>query len=366
MIGSGPFKIQEYRQSEFVHLVANREYWGTQAKVDAVVFQTFENQDALVQAIKTGQVDMITEMPNTAIASLRNAENVQVVTGAPLSPDISDIAFNLILPENCPTADGGVCSGHPALQDRNVRLALAHATDKIKLIDVVLLGLGDPGLTLVARQYGAFFNSDLEDYTYDVALANQILEDAGYKDTDGDGVREDAEGRPLNFRLNYPSDSTTAPREAELLSEMWSEIGVTVEIQPLDGDALTAVCCPAFDYDIFIWGWGGDPDPGFQLSIYLGSEIPSGLNETGYSNPVYDELYTQQATELDPDARRAIIWEMQRIVLEDVVYIIPWYGQSVQAFRTDRFQGWIIDQVKVALEDPSSLLMVEAVPAATP
>ena len=363
MIGSGPFKMQEYKQSEYVHLVANQDYDGTQPKIDAVIFQTFENQDALVQAIKTGQVDMITEMPNTALASLQDAENVQVVTGAPLSADVADIIINQTAPENCPTEEeGGICSGHPALRDVTVRQALAHATDKQKLIDVVLLGLGDPGLTLIPRQLGTFFNSELDDFAYDTALANQMLEEAGYLDSNGDSVREDPEGKALTFRLNYPSDSTTAPREAELLSEMWKEIGITVEIQPLDGDTLTAICCPAFDYDIMLWGWGCDPDPGFQLSIYLGSEIPSGLNETGYFNATYDELYAQQATELDPEKRREIIWEMQRMTLEDVVYIIPWYGQAAQAFRTDRFQGWITDQPKVALEDTSSLLVVEPVP----
>ncbi len=102
MIGSGPFKMVEYKQNEYVRLAANKEHYLTPPKIDEIVFQTFENQDALVQAIRTGQVDMITEMPKTAIPSLRNAENVKLVTGAPLSPSIRDIIFNQLEPENCP------------------------------------------------------------------------------------------------------------------------------------------------------------------------------------------------------------------------------------------------------------------------
>lgn len=362
MIGSGPFKMVEYQQGEFVHLAAVKDHPVSPPKIDEVVFQTFDNQDALVQAIITGQVDMITEMPNTAVPTLRDAENVELVVGAPFAPEVTDIIINQVSPENCPPEDG-VCSGHPALRDRNVRLALAHATDKQKIIDVVLLGLGTPGLTLIPDGLGLWYNNTIQDYPFDIGEANRILDEAGYADSDGDGVREMPDGtNPLIFRLNWPSDSTTAPRIAELLNETWSQIGVQLEPQALDPDALTSICCPTFDYDILIWGWGSDPDPAFLLSVHLTSEIPTGNSETGYSNPEFDELFDQQATALDPEERRDIIWRMQEILHEDVVYIIPFYAQATQAYRTDRFTGWVTDKPKVALEDPTSLTVIEPVP----
>jgi peptide/nickel transport system substrate-binding protein len=361
MIGSGPFKLKEYKQGEFVHLEANPDHPLYPPNVDEVIFQTFENQDALVQAIQTGQVDMITEMPNTAVPGLRNAENIELVVGAPLSPSVTDIILNQTAPENCPPEDG-VCSGHPALLDRNVRLALAHATDKQNIVDVLLLGLGTPGLTLIPDSLGVWYNNSLQDYEFDIAKANQILDEAGYKDTDGDGTREMPDGtNPLVFRVQWPNDSAEAPRMADLLSETWGQIGVKTEPQALDPDALTSVCCPAFDFDVILWGWGSDPDPNFLLSVMLTEEIPTGNSETGYSNPEYDELYTQQATELDPEKRKEIVWEMQKIVHDDVVYIIPFYAQETQAYRTDRFTGWITDRGKIALEDPSSLTILEPV-----
>jgi peptide/nickel transport system substrate-binding protein len=360
MIGSGPFKLTEYRQNEFVSLASVKDHYLKGPKIDGVVFQTFDNQDALVQALRTGQVDMITEMPNTAVASLRNADNVAVVTGAPLAPDIFDIIFNVTEQENCP-ADDGVCSGHPALLDLAVRQAMAHATDKQNIIDVVLLGLGTPGLTLVPDGLGEFYNDSLQDYAFDIGLANQILDDAGYLDANGDGVRETPDGRPLIFRLNWPSDSNRAPRAAELLASTWGQIGIRTEQQALDPDALTSICCPTFDYDIILWGWGSDPDPAFLLSVMTTDEIPTGTSESGYSNPEYDALYAQQAVELDHDRRIEIIHEMQAIALRDLPYIIPFYAQAVQAYRTDRFQGWQTDADKLALEDPSSLLVIEPV-----
>lgn len=362
LIGSGPFKLAEYVQNEFVRLSANKDYFKGFPKVDEVIFQTFENQDALVQAIRSGQVDMITEMPGTAIESLKAEENIKLVTGAPYSPGVTDIIFNQIDPENCPVDEGGLCTGHPALRDRTVRQALAHATNKQQLIDVILLGLGTPGLTLIPDGLGVWYNNTLKDYEFNLQEANRLLDEAGYLDADGDGVRDMPDGsRPLTFRLNWPSDSIDAPRMAELLGGMWSEIGITLEPAAVDPDALTAQCCPAFDFDIMIWGWSSDPDPSALLYVYTTDAIPYGSSETGYSNPAYDEMYAKQQVELDPEARRGIVWDMQKIVHDEVVYIIPYYAAAVQAYRTDRFTGWITDKAKLELSDVSSLLLIEPV-----
>ena len=360
MIGTGPFKMLEYKPNEFIRLGKNKDYYGSVPKVDEVIFQIFSNSDVLVQALKTGQVDMITGVPNTSVETLKGDSNIKVVTGAPLSPDLADIIFNVVDPANCPTDDGGLCTGHPALRDKQVRLALAHATDKKKIIDVVLLGLGEPGIALIPKGTGEWFNSDIKDYDFDVAKANQMLDDAGYKDTDGDGVREMPDGsKPLTFRMNWPSSDTTAPRVADLLSESWGQVGVKLEMQAVESDALTAKCCPALDYDIMLWGWIADPDPNTLLIIPTTDQIPTGYNETGYSNPEYDELFASQGLELDHAKRVEMVHRMQEIIHDDVPYIIPYYASAIEAYRVDRFKGWKDSETKVALEDPSSLLVVE-------
>lgn len=362
LVGSGPFKLVGYETNEYVHLAANPDYFGEKAKVDEVVFQTFANADALVQALQTGQVDLITEIPKTALATLRNAPNIKLATGSALSTEISDIFMNQMDPAQCPTADGGECTGHPALRDRTVRLALAHATDKQQIIDVLLLGLGKPGLTLLPDTLTPWYNDSLTDYAFDLAKANQLLDEAGYKDSDGDGVREMPDGtQPLRFRLLWADDTPDAPRMAELVSQSWRQIGIAVEPQTFSADALLALCCPAYDYDIIIWGWTTDPDPNILLKVMTSAAIPNGSNETGYTNPDYDALYQQQATEMDPARRKALVWQMQQMVFADVVYIVPYYAQAAQAYRTDRFTGWLIDQPSLMLEDHASLVQVRPV-----
>jgi len=362
MIGSGPFKILEYKPNEFIRLGANKDYYGSVPKVDEVIFQVFSSPDVLIQALKTGQVDMINSVPNTSVESLKSTENVKVVTGSPLSPDLEDIVFNMVDPTNCPTAEGGLCTGHPALRDKQVRLAMAYATDKQKIIDIVKLGLATSGIALIPSGTGEWFNTDVKDFAYDPAKGNQLLDEAGYKDADGDGIRDMPDGsRPLTFRLNWPSSDSEAPRIAELLSEMWKQLGISLEMQAVESDALTAKCCPTLDYDIMIWGWVADPDPNTLLIIPTTEQIPTGYNETGYSNPRYDELYAQQGAEMDKSKRIQMVWEMQQIIHDDVPYIIPYYPLNVQAYRTDRFTGWLDGETKLALEDPSSLTVIEPV-----
>lgn len=89
--------------------------------------------------------------------------------------------------------------------------------------------------------------------------------------------------------------------------------------------------------------------------------IPNGSNETGYANTKFDDLYNQQSTELDQKQRQTLVWQMQQIVFDDVVYVVPFYAQTAQAYRTDRFTGWIIDQPAIVLEDQSSLVKLEPV-----
>ena len=362
LIGSGPFKLLEYKQGEFVRLGANKQHFSRPPKVDEVIFQTIGNPDALVQAVSTGQVDMITELPNAAAEKLGKAPNVKVVSAAPFAPAVSDIIFNQATSASCPSKSA--CTGNVALQDRQVRVALAHATNKQQLIDVLLLGKGTPGLTLIPNGLGMWFNNSLQDYEYNPAKANKILDDAGYV-YDGEircAVPDCPYGSPImNFRMYWPSDSVDAPRMAELLAGMWKEIGVGVQPQAIDPDALTALCCPAFDFDIMLWGWGSDPDPNLLLNVMRTESIATGSSETGYSNARYDALYEQQSVELDLKKRQALVWEMQRQVHEDAVYIIPYYEMQVQAVRTDRFTGWIVDQNKLDLSDVSSLVNITPV-----
>lgn len=370
MVGSGPFRLVEFVQDQYYRLEAVKDHYGRPPAIDGVTFTKYANQDAVVQALRAGEVDMITELPATVVPSLRQDDNITVAAGTSRAPGLRDYIFNLSSPETCPVDDGGICSGHPALRDIVVRRAMAHAVDKQQIIDVAELGLAQSGLGLVPAGLGEFYASELEDYAFDIPLANQMLDEAGYLDTDKDGIREcpagmDCAGRQLDIVMQIASDISSGPREGELLAAWWAQIGIKMTPQVLEPDTMTANCCPAFDFDMLMWGWGSDPDPSFILSILKSDEIPTGMNETCYSNPEYDRLYAEQAVEMDDAKRIEIIHKMQEIMLADLPYIIPYYDMEVQAFRTDRFTGWPVpaegSSSTLYLQDPVSLTVVTAV-----
>jgi peptide/nickel transport system substrate-binding protein len=362
MVGSGPFTLVEYIPGQFIRLVSNPDHFGYSPKIDGVEFRIYSDLSSMIAALTAKEVDLITSLPIDAVPALDGTAGVQVVAAPPVAPNVSDIIFNQIDPALCPASAGGLCTGHPALRDHNVRLAMAHAINKQRLIDEIMLGLADPGLTLIPKGLGSFYNSSLQDYAYDVEKANKLLDDAGYMDGNNDGTREMPDGsRDLTFRLQWADATLYAQNEAELLRSMWGQIGINVLLEEVDSDELTARCCPAFDYDLIIWEWGSDPDPSFLLSVMLTDEIASGFNETGYSNPEYDQLFAKQATELDAEQRRAVIWRMQDIVHDDVVYIIPFYQKTVQAYRTDTFRGWLTNSGNLDLAARSSLGIIQPV-----
>ena len=369
MVGSGPFMLTEFVLGESAELAAFDDYYQGRPVVDRVIFQTIENADARVAALtsSTPEIDLLGEFQATAIPTLQQTENVQVcVTDIGAGGDLTDIIFNVVADENCPTDDPettdvdetGICTGHPALKDVEVRRALATATDKQELITVATGGLATPGIGLVPVGLGEFYASELTDYAFDTDAAAEMLETAGYVDEDGDGIREckaDQDCDDLTFRFNYPSDSDSSPRLAEVIAGQWEQVGVQLDIQGLEPDTLTSVCCPAFDFDVILWGWGSDPDPQFLLSILTCDEIPYGLSESGYCNPEYDDLFSQMAVETDPQARIDLVHELQRIALEDVPYIIPYYAASYVAWRTDTFTGWSFDDPSIGQTDPNVL-----------
>jgi peptide/nickel transport system substrate-binding protein len=360
MIGSGPFRLVATRQNEFVRLAAHRAHPVLPPAVDEVVFVTYGTLDALVQALRTGELDAILGVPFTAVAELRRAPNVEVATGMPLSPNATMIEIDQLDPARCPK--GGVCSGHPALRDLAVRRALALATPKQELIDVVLLGQAAPGKTLLPDGLVGYFHRDLVPFPYDPDAARRELDAAGYRDRDGDGVRETPDGgRSLAFRFFFPSDNPNAPRTARLVARAWASIGVRIEPRALDPNAMSAARAPAFDYDLLLWSWTSDPDPNFMLQAMTGEMLGLGGNHTGWSDPEYDEVYRRQAATVDLEERYRLVWRLQEIAQRDVVYIVPFYERSVEAFRTDRFRGWRTDAPGLMLEDRSSLATIEPV-----
>jgi peptide/nickel transport system substrate-binding protein len=352
-IGSGPFVLTDLQGGQTT-LVSNRNYWMGAPQIDAIVFESYGDDDALLQALSEGTIDLIDRVPHEHIVALKATDNVQVVTGPGMA--LRYLLFNL--------SSQSTSSGHAALRDATVRLAIAHAIDRQQLIDLALGGTAMRGLGVIPPTLRTWFNTALENAPFDLQAARAILDAAGYTDSDSDGVREMAGSEmDLTFRLFVPADSPTADREAELLSNWLRQIGIRVNTQALDVAALASAGCPNCDYDLLLANGEATQDPSRLLAAFNTMSIAGGLNQSGYSNPVYDALYDQQLSAVDPEQRQQIIWQMQQVLHDDRPCVVLYYDVAVQAFRKDRFQNWLyILNGALSLADKRSLLQVEAVP----
>src|SRR5919106_5841983 len=243
--------------------------------------------------------------------------------------------------------------GHPALTDPVVRRAVRMATNSEELVGRVQLGYGVPGdsITPPVSIAGARWEpSDSERIPWDIEGANHLLEEAGYTDSAGDGVREMPPGslepaRPLEFRYYTQTNDQNTIDAAPFIRSWLEDIGIRAEVTAMSSGRLGNEI-NAGTYDLFHWGWIPDPDPDSILQNFTCEDRPPnaqtyGDNDAYYCNPEYDALYQQQLTTLDPQARFEIVHEMQRLFYNDAPYAVLWYPPFLQAYRTDTFTGYV-------------------------
>lgn len=347
-VGSGPFFIAEYKRGQFVRLARNPHWSGPEPGMDEVIYRIFENEDAEAEALKQGEIDFGYFDSASVYNSLEGEPNIGRQAGT--IPSFDEIAMNN--GSAFQKAEGRFKphgDGHPALQDPTVRRAIRMSIDSQEIVDKVLLGYSEPGTTIVppVSVSGArWVPTEEELIAFDIPGANALLDQAGYRDTDEDGVREMPDGgEPLVFRYYALSSDQNTIKTAPFVQGWLRQIGIETEITAMSsgrlGDEINAGT-----YDLFHWGWIPDPDPDSVMGYFTCAERPPnaqtyGNNDAYYCNPEYDELYIEQRTELDPQRRLEIIHEIQRLYYQDSPYAVLFYLPVFQAYRTDTFAGYV-------------------------
>jgi len=353
-MGTGPFKFRTFdKDTGVVILDANRDYVDGAPKIDGIIFQTYDNADAMVQALKVGEVDVLTSVPASAYETVKGFENVET-TAAP-NYYFYELIINSVDPNNDPAP-----TGNPALADPAVRLAMAHSINKQDFVDIVFQGLAQPATTIIGPAMGGGFwhNPNIKDIPFDTAEANHVLDEAGYV-LGSDGVRTKGELR-LEFRLQFPTTESVYARMADMMVGWFQQAGMKLNAEAIDEDSLVAGTTGVGDYDLIIWSWWPDPDPDFILSVLITDQfVEGGWSDSGYHNPEYDQLYLDQQQLVDKTERQKTIWKMQELVFNDRPYITLVHWDMLQAYRSDRFTGFIVSLR--GIEGAESLLNVEPV-----
>ena len=336
-VASGQYSLKEWNSGESWTMEKNPNWWGRDNGIDRVVFRVFSNADAMVAALQKGEIDAAHNFGAEGAEVLKDDPEIEVVVG--LQGGFTELALN--------GGEGGLGDGHPALQDTVVRQAIYQAIDRQAIFDGVSLGLGAVGTTLSPSADTSWI-PDLgdENWAYDPAAANALLDEAGYVDADGDGVRDMPDGsRSLTFRDVERSESENADSIREFVVEYLDAIGIELDVQVMDDTQLYDAQI-AGEYDMFVWGWTPFVDPDPMLSYFTCAQVTTdveaaGYNDANWCSAEYDELYAQQNVELDPAKRREIVGQMLKLFNRESTYLVLLMDPDLQAYRTDRFEGWL-------------------------
>jgi peptide/nickel transport system substrate-binding protein len=340
VIGTGPFQAVEWQKGQFTRFVRNEYYWGPKPAIDEVQFIYFANQDAMDQALKKGDIDAARSILPSQFKQLDDDPNIVGVNGS--SNGFDQLAFNTY------DAKGkkGVGPSTKALLDPKFRDALGYAVDKVALVKQTLQGYGEPGTTVVPPVLKTWHYEPVpgELRTFDLEEAKRRLDAAGYLDSDGNGYREDKQGKEISLNLITPNTTAYYAQSASLIADWYKQIGIKLNIQVLDKDTVTQYVTPPeagekANFDIELWGWGGSPDPDFLLSIFTTDQI-GGWSDSFYSNPEYDKLYNEQQVAPTQAERKVLTDQMQQIVYRDAPYDVLYYSSELQAYRIDKWHGY--------------------------
>jgi peptide/nickel transport system substrate-binding protein len=339
VVGTGPFMTTGFKRDSYVNMERNPYYWGTPPIVNEVRFLSYKNKGQLVDDLKSGALDAADGIPQSRFAELATDPDIDAIGAVQLAYD--ELAFNCYK---------GKSLGNPVLRDAAFRRALNWAIDKPAIIAAAYGGYGRPADTVVTSGYyqGALdwhWSPPVSAYSFDLDTCKAKLDAAGYKDTNGDGIR-DYKGHPIVLRLFTRSASPSSQTAGQLIAGWLRSCGLRVKVTKVDDGQLwehlynTVNGIFAPNYDMFIWGWYGDWDPDFTFSLFTTSQIDN-WSDCAYSNPTYDSLYRQQQRTVDAVARKALTDQMQQIIYTDCPYIPLVYPEDLQACNTSNWAGWV-------------------------
>jgi peptide/nickel transport system substrate-binding protein len=327
-VGSGPFILESWTPGQTVTATANPKYHYGRPRVDRIVYRQFSSVASELLALQNGEIDLTGPgISPEVISSLESNPNIKVIVTP--NPDYWYLNFDMY----------SNSSANPTLRDKNVRLALLECINTTALTEIIYKGYAVPGTTIIPAAVTYWHNPNIQPYEINPTAAAALLDQNGYK-IGSDGIRASSSGVKMSYTLYVPAGAQQQLRAAQQISQWWSSIGVKATPQTIDDDTLLAKIAK-YEHDMFIWDWifAGSPSP--WLSIFLTSQLFI-LNDSGYSNPQYDQLNQQAAEALNPSARQAIIFQMQQLIHDGMPYGVLYYPDSIEAYRTDKFAGYAV------------------------
>ncbi len=318
VVGTGPFVLESCKLRQKVITRANDNYWGEpNPYVDKVIYKAVPEAITRRAMLQSGDLHIAQVLPPASIRILANYDDIAIQTKSIGRCRMA--AFNL---------------NREPFRDKRVRLAVNHAVNREDLVRYVLDGVGEMASTLFPPEI-FWANTRLEGFEYDPDKARQLLDKAGWTDTDGDGVR-DKNGNPLSFRIITYPERAALPPTAEVIQDQLSKVGMDTDLEVLQVGACKKRR-DAGEFGMFIVGRGllFVPDPDYNLGKDYFSEntIKPGWGAFHYQNEEVDRLIKRGRTTFDTEKRKKVYDRIQKVLLRDVPMIYLNYYTNVAGVR---------------------------------
>jgi peptide/nickel transport system substrate-binding protein len=325
-VAGGPFVLKRYERGALIELARNPLYFRAPLpRLDSVVFRVIPDEETLLNEVVSGGIDVMENVPPGAAARVQASPRLRLVR-------VPDLSYTFICWN----------TARPLFSDSRVRRALTMAIDREAIIEGLLPGLGRPAAGPVLSFMWAR-DPELEPVPFDPDAARRLLEEAGWRDRDGDGLI-DRDGRPFRFELETDQASGQRSAVARMAVAQLRRIGVEAVPRLFESGAFVARH-EAHEFDAFVGSWRESTKVDLKSNFHSASR-DAGYNYGGYSSPDLDRLIDRARAERDPRAARPLWIAAQRIIVRDQPYTF--------LFERDRLHA-VDRRLRLARVSPRSL-----------
>lgn len=316
-IGSGPYKFVEWRPQEQIVFTANEDYYGGTPAIKNVTV-VFMSEDAALAAVQAGQVDVAYSSATLATTEVEGY-HIEAITSA------DNRGFTLpVLPDEGETTESGAPIGNNVTCNLEIRQAIAYAIDRQQIVDAVLNGFGRPAYS---ENDGMPWNNLEVEIETDVAYAKQLLADAGWEDTDGDGIVE-KDGLKAEFNCLYPSGDSVRQAVAMAAAEQVKEIGIQINVEGTSWDEISK----RMFSEAVMMGWGSaNPNETYYLYRSESALLDDYYNPEGYMSETTDAYLEEAMTALTEEEANAA-WQK-----------VQWDGETGTSMKGECPWVWIVN-----------------------
>lgn len=323
-IGTGPYKEIEIKKLKSVTLEVFKDYWGNKPYISRIIGKALKDEELAVTSFEAGQTDLTTSI---GVDWEKYAQNKRVEIYEYASNRYEFLGFNF---------RHGIFAGE---KGKALRKAIAYAIDRQSIIQKVYLGHATRNDVPIHPE-SWLLSDEANSYGYNITKARQIIVSAGWKDTDGDGFFEDAEGNKLTIKLTTNDFNDLRRETANIIAENLTDLGIKVvkeyntniqenlteEIKEIQWENLMQRLS-AGTFDMVLLGWELSYFPDLSFAFHS-SQIDGGLNFIGYNNEKMDELLLRAQNTYGLDYKGNVYEQIQDLIIDDLPYVSLYFVNS--------------------------------------